>query len=241
MMRAMSSAASGMRAQQICIDTIANNLANVNTTGFKRGTVSFQDLFYDNLRAAGAPEASGQTVPTGVQVGHGVKVAGSVRIFASGKTIVTDRPLDVMIEGDGFFQVELPDGTLAYTRDGSFQLNGEGRIVTSEGMPVVGLDAVESDATAITIGSDGSFSTTVAGDISEKGNVSVYRFANPAGLKAMGRNLLVETAASGEAESGTPGENGFGVVRQGSLEMSNVQVVEEMVNLIAAQIGRAHV
>lgn len=234
-MRAMWSAASGMRAQQLHIDAIANNLANVNTTGFKRSTVSFQDLFYDELRAAGAPSSSGQTIPSGLRIGHGVKLVGTRRIFSPGKVAVTDRPLDLMIEGDGFFQVELPDGTLAYTRDGSLQLDAEGRVVTADGMPVVGFGAVEPDATAINVGTDGTFSTTVAGGVNEKGQVSVFRFANPAGLRPLGRNLLVETAASGEAESGTPGEDGFGALRQGALEMSNVQVVEEMVNLIAAQ------
>lgn len=237
MMRSLYTAGSGMIAQQLNIDTIANNLANVNTNGFKRNRVDFQDLLYQTMRAAGAQVIQGSNVPVGIQVGQGVRPVATQKIFTVGEFRPTDNPLDMAIEGDGFFQVLMPDGTVAYTRDGAFKRDGTGRLVTSDGFPLEPEIVVPSEATEISIGADGTVTVLLAGDALPQnlGQVQTARFTNPAGLSAMGRNLFRPTAASGEAIVGTPGQPGFGAITQGYLESSNVQVVEEMVNMIVAQ------
>lgn len=237
MMRSLWSAASGMTAQQFSIDTIANNLANVNTTGFKKSRVDFQDLLYQSVRYAGTPVSAGAQIPTGIQLGHGVRPVATQKMFSQGTFMQTNNPLDVVIEGDGFFQVLLPDGTIAYTRDGAFKKDGDGRIVTSDGYPLEPEILIPEDAVSINIGSDGTVSVLQAGSDQPEsvGNIELVRFINPAGLRSMGGNLFTATVASGEPSVGTPGLYGFGSLAQGYLEMSNVQVVEEMVNMIVAQ------
>jgi flagellar basal-body rod protein FlgG len=238
MMRSLWTAASGMVAQQTKIDTISNNLANVNTTGFKKSRVDFQDLLYQTQKYAGTPSTAGAQIPTGIQIGHGVRPIATQRIFSQGMYQQTDNPLDVVIEGDGFFQVLLPDGTIAYTRDGSFKLDAQGRIVTSNGFPIEPEIAItEEDALDISISSDGTVTILVAGqsEPAEKGSFELVRFVNNAGLKSIGQNLFTATAASGDPIVGTPGLDGFGTLSQNFLEMSNVQVVEEMVNMIVSQ------
>ncbi len=237
MIRALWSAASGMLAQELNIDTISNNLANVNTAGFKRSRVDFQDLMYQSIRTVGATSAGGTQIPTGIQVGHGSRPVATQKIFSQGDFQQTEAPLDMVIEGDGFFQVLLGDGTTAYTRAGAFKQDGQGRVVTSDGFLLQPSINIPSTATDISIGSDGTVEimlpdTNVPQQV---GTVQLAKFANPAGLENMGRNLFVETTSSGQAIIGNPGENGFGTLAQGVLEMSNVKLVEEMVNLIVAQ------
>lgn len=237
MMRALWTAASGMTAQQTKIDVISNNLANVNTTGFKKSRVDFQDLLYQTVRYAGTPSTAGATVPSGIQVGHGVRTVATQRVFSQGTYQQTDNPLDVVIEGDGFFQVLLPDGSIRYTRDGAFKLDADGRITTSDGFPIEPEILVPSDALELSISSDGTVTVMYPGDSEPQqiGELQIVRFVNPAGLQSAGRNLYMATAASGEPMIGTPGLDGFGTLAQNFLEMSNVQVVEEMVNMIVAQ------
>lgn len=237
MMRALWSAATGMLAKQLNMDVIANNLANLNTVGFKKSRVDFQDLMYQNLRAAGTTVAEGAKVPSGIQVGLGTRPAAIQRIFSQGDFVQTENPLDLVIEGDGFFQVLMPDGSVAYTRDGAFKMDSEGRIVTSDGFPVEPELVIPPEAVNITIGSDGTVSVMLAGqeEPQEMGKIELARFVNPAGLTSIGRNLFKSTAASGQPMVGTPGLEGFGTIAQGFLEMSNVKVVEEMVNMIIAQ------
>jgi flagellar basal-body rod protein FlgG len=236
MLRALWSAASGMEAQQMNIDNISNNLSNVNTTSFKKSKIEFQDLMYQTEKAAGASTASGGQIPTGVQFGHGSRVVATAKIFSQGSMQVTGVPLDVAIEGDGFFEVTQADGSAAYTRDGAFKLSSTGAIVTSDGLAINGLDTIPAGASAITIGSDGSFSYEAAGQTVTAAPVTLTRFPNPTGLKSIGRNLYVATESSGQPESGgVPGQNGFGTLAQGFLELSNVETVQEMVNMIVAQ------
>lgn len=237
MLRSLWTAASGMIAQQFNIDTIANNLANVNTVGFKRSRVDFQDLLYQTVRYAGSPVTAGAQIPTGIQVGHGVRPVSTERIFSTGTFKQTDNPLDLLIEGDGFFQVLLPDGTTAYTRDGAFKIDGQGRLVTSDGFTLQPEITIPPDAVSITVGTDGTVTVVVSGSSQPQtlGQIQLARFINPAGLRSLGRNLFAATAASGEAMVGTPGLDGLGNIAQGYLEMSNVQVVEELVNMILAQ------
>ncbi|GMV82439.1 MAG: flagellar basal body rod protein FlgG [Planctomycetota bacterium] len=235
MLRAMWASATGMRAQQMNIDVIANNLANVNTAGFKRSQAAFQDLIYDRLRSPGASSDDGSGIPVGIQIGLGTQLSSVGKIFTAGKPQQTGRELDVMIEGRGFFKVTLADGTEAYTRDGSFQVSSEGEIVTSDGYKVDGFDAVDPNATALAISPNGTISEIVNGSATQKGQIDLYTFVNPSGLLAVGHNLFTASSASGDAVSGTPGSNGVGTVQQGFLEMSNVEVVQEMVNMIIAQ------
>ncbi|HUI06944.1 MAG TPA: flagellar basal-body rod protein FlgG [Verrucomicrobiae bacterium] len=234
MLRALYSAAAGMNAQQDNLDVIANNLANVNTTGYKKTKIEFQDLLYETQRAPGSDQGSGNQLPTGVQVGHGSQVVATSKIFTTGELSKTDEQLDVAIQGDGFLEVQLPDGTKAYTRDGALKTDSTGRVVTSDGLPVQGFSAVPPGTTNISIAANGEVTYTGASGTSNF-RIQLVRFANPAGLLAMGRNLYQETAASGTAELGNPSENGFGTLAQGYLELSNVKIVEEMVNLILAQ------
>ncbi|MBZ4643714.1 MAG: flagellar basal-body rod protein FlgG [Deferribacteres bacterium] len=237
MLRALWTAASGMTTQQINIDNIANNLANVNNAGFKKSRVNFQDLLYQEMRPAGAVTATGISHPTGIQIGLGSNVVATEKIFTQGNFQQTGNMLDIAIEGDGFFQVTLPDGNIGYTRSGSFKLNSDGDIVTPEGYLLEPAINIPENATSITIGTDGTVSVTLPGEAeaAEVGNIELARFINPAGLKAIGNNLFVQTGASGEAVTGVPGEDGIGTIAQGVLEMSNVNVVEEMVNMITGQ------
>lgn len=237
MLKAMRTAASGMVAQQMNVDNIANNLANVNTTGFKRSKVEFQDVLYQNYKRAGSASAVGAEVPTGLAIGYGTRVAATVRHFDGGTLMSTGNPLDMAIGGDGFFQVQYPDGTTAYTRDGSFKLSADGRIVTSDGFFMLPELSVPEDATAVSVGSDGVVEVLLAGqeEPTQIGQIELARFINPAGLMAIGRNLLVPTGASGDPMTDVPTQNGLGRIDQGYLEMSNVKVIDEMVNMIVAQ------
>ena len=237
MQRSLWIASTGMQAQTLNIDVIANNLANVNTTGFKRSRADFQDLLYHTLRAAGTASAQGTEVPTGIQIGHGTRPAGTQKIFSQGDYQQTQNELDMAIEGGGFFQILQPNGDVAYTRAGSFKLDSEGRIVTSDGFMMEPEIAIPTDALSISIGTDGTISVLQAGEAepTEVGTIELVRFTNPAGLESIGRNLYMPTKSSGEAVTGPAGEDGFGTIAQGYLEMSNVSVVEEMVSMIAAQ------
>ena len=237
MMRSLWSAATGMIAQQLNVDTIANNLANVNTAGFKKMRVDFQDLLYQTLRMPGSPAAEGAQLPTGIQVGLGTRPAGTTKLFMQGTPQTTDDPLNLLIEGNGFFQVMLPSGEVAYTRAGAFKKDSEGNMVTSDGFKLEPSVVIPPDASSIDIGSDGTVSVTRPGSTSASsvGNIQIAIFANPAGLRNMGHSLLAATSASGTASSGAPGLEGRGNLSQGMLELSNVQVVEEMVNMIVAQ------
>jgi flagellar basal-body rod protein FlgG len=235
MMRALYSAAAGMESQQMNLDVISNNLANVNTTGFKKSKIEFQDLLYQTTRAPGADSGAGNQIPTGIQLGNGSRPVATSRIFTTGDLTQTGERLDVALQGDGFFEVQMPDGTRAYTRDGAFKTASDGRIVTSDGMPLQGgFQPVTPGTTNITISQNGSVTYTGANG-NTNFQVQLVRFNNPNGLEAIGGNLYRESAASGTPELGNPGENGFGTLNQGYLEMSNVKVVEEMVNLILAQ------
>jgi flagellar basal-body rod protein FlgG len=235
MLRSLYSAAAGMQSQQVNLDVIANNLANVNTTGFKKSKTEFQDLLYQTTRSAGADQGSGNELPTGLQIGHGSQLVATSRVFTTGELTQTGERLDVAIQGDGFFEVQMPDGSKAYTRDGALKTSSDGRIITGDGYVLQGgFQPVPPGTTAINIASTGEV-TTIGPNGNQSYRVQLVRFTNPAGLEAMGRNLYRETKASGTAELGSPGENGFGDLRQGYLEMSNVKVVEEMVNMILAQ------
>lgn len=235
MLRALYSSAAGMQSQQTNLDVIANNLANVNTTGFKKNKAEFQDLLYQTVRAPGSDQGGGNQLPSGVQIGHGSSLVATSKIFTNGEFTQTGERLDVAIQGDGFFEVQLPDGTRAYTRDGALKAGSDGRVMTSDGLVVQGgFQAIPAGTTSISIAPTGEV-TTVGSSGTSTFRVQLIRFANPAGLESIGRNLYRETTASGTAETGNPGENGFGELRQGYLEMSNVKVVEEMVNMIVAQ------
>lgn len=235
MMRSLWASATGMRAQQLNVDVIANNLANVNTTGFKRSQALFQDLLYERMRTPGASSGNGANIPTGIQLGLGTHLVSVAKIFTPGKPQQTGNEMDVWIEGDGFFKVLKPDGTEAYTGDGAFRLNVDGQMVSADGYRLDGVDTISVEATAVAIAPDGTVSETVNGTTSSKGQIKLFRFVNPAGLLSEGSNLYLPSSASGDAQEGAAGENGFGALRQGYLEMSNVEVVTEMVNLIVAQ------
>lgn len=237
MSRALYTAATGMIAQQMNVDNIANNLANVNTTGYKKSKLEFQDLLYQQLRLAGATQAEGAQVPVELQIGYGTRPVATQRIFSQGTVVSTNNPLDVSIDGDGFLQVTLPDGTVSYTRDGALKKSAEGTIVTSDGYTLEPQVTIPADATAINISSDGEVSVLVPGDATMQtvGQLELARFVNPAGLKSIGRNLFLETEASGVPITGQPDTEGYGKLTQGFLELSNVEVVDEMVNMIVAQ------
>jgi flagellar basal-body rod protein FlgG len=238
MLRAFSSSATGMAAQQLVLDNTANNLANLNTTGFKRSTVEFQDLLYSTLRQPGATATQGLQVPTGIQIGNGVKVSGTTRLFTTGTLVNTGNSLDMAIQGDGFFQIINPSGGFLYTRDGTFRLNSTNQLVTADGNFVSPQMTFPTDALSISIGQDGTVSATTASSpttSTQIGKLTVTRFPNAAGLSAQGRNLFSETPASGTAQTVTPGQNGTGTIQGSFLEQSNVDVVAEMVNLIQAQ------
>ena len=234
-MRALFIAATGMQSQQVNLDNIANNLANVNTTGFKRGRADFQDLLYQAVRPAGSSASANTEVPTGIYVGLGSRTAGIQKLFTQGSYQNTGNELDMVIEGDGFYQVTLPNGDTAYTRDGSFKKDSQGRLVTSQGDLLSPNITIPTNAESVTIGSDGTVSVVQAGTTSTVGNITLARFANPCGLEPIGQNLFRETGASGAATTVTPGTEGVGEIIQGSLEMSNVSVVDELVNMIIGQ------
>lgn len=237
MIRSLFTASTGMIAQQLNIDTIAHNLANVSTTGFKKSRVNFQDLLYETIKPAGTQTANGTTIPEGIQVGHGVRPSSIAKLFTQGSAIQTGNPFDLRIEGDGFFQIDLPDGTTGYTRDGAFKVNAEGQVLTSDGYLLADNIVIPDDAQVVSIGPDGTVSVIQPGNVTtEVGNIELVRFANPAGLDArLGRNLLLENDASGPPTPGQPGLDGLGTLSQGFLENSNVQVVEEILQMIIAQ------
>jgi flagellar basal-body rod protein FlgG len=236
MIQSLYSGSTGMEAQQLNLNTIANNLANVNTPGFKRSKIEFQDLLYQKpTRASGTDSGGGNIVPTGAEVGNGTRVAATSKVFTQGQLTATGEKLDVAIQGDGFFEVQRPDGTLGYTRDGSFKLNAQGQVVTVDGLPVLsGFQPIPPGASSVAIAENGQVTVQTSSG-SQSFRLTLTRFANPAGLQSVGGNLYSETAASGTPESGQPGEQGFGSTVQGYIENSNVNIVEEMVNLITAQ------
>jgi flagellar basal-body rod protein FlgG len=235
MLRALYSSAAGMQSQQTNLDIIANNLANVNTTGFKKSKAEFQDLLYQNTRTAGAEQGAGNQLPTGVQIGHGSRLVATPKVFTTGELTQTQEKWDIAIKGDGFFEVQTADGEKAYTRDGSFKLSSTGQVMTSDGLVVQsGFQAVPPGTTAVDVAPNGE--VTYSGPNGKTTfRINLTRFANPAGLESLGHNLYKENTASGPAEIGTPGDNGFGTTNQYYLELSNVKVVEEMVNMILAQ------
>jgi flagellar basal-body rod protein FlgG len=238
MIRALYTAATGLNAQQLVVDNTSNNLANVNTTGFKKGQADFQDLIYVTEKQPGAEAAQGLQVPTGLQIGSGVRVAGITKVFSQGSTVNTGNQFDVAVDGQGFFQVTLPNGEIRYTRDGSLRLNAVGNLVTADGFLITPQITIPPDALSTSIGADGTISVITAGANGAStilGQLTLVRFPNPAGLSAEGRNLFSETASSGPPIIATPGLNGTGLVRQNFLERSNVDVVTELVGLILAQ------
>jgi len=236
MIRALWTAASGMQAQQLNIDVIANNLANVNTTGFKKSRADFQDVMYQSVKTTGAPTTN-STQAAGIEIGLGTTPAAVSKVFTSGNFAQTGNELDMAIEGEGFFQIQMPDGTTSYSRAGSFKRDGQGRVVTTDGYPMMPEMVVPSNAIKISVGSDGTVSVVQSGQTTPTtiGTIQLATFQNPAGLSSMGRNLYQTTDASGDATTGTAGQNGIGTISQGFLEMSNVNVMEEMVNMIVGQ------
>ncbi len=238
MMRALWSAASGMKGQQTNMDVISHNIANVNTYGGKKVRAEFQDLIYQTLRDAGAQSGQDNQYPTGLQVGLGTRVAATQRVITQGPLQTTENPTDVGIQGEGYFRVTLPDGTTGYTRDGAFKLDSQRRLVTTDGYLLAdGITFSEnSPVDSIVIAGDGQVSETPAGGTQQNvGQITLARFVNPAGLTAIGKNLFIVSEASGDPIEGNPGTDGAGTLTQGTLEMSNVQIVEEMVNMIVSQ------
>ena len=229
------SAATGMESQQLNLNTIANNLANVNTPGFKRSKIEFQDLLYQKpTRASGTDSGGGNIVPTGVEVGNGARVAATSKVLTQGQLTSTGEKLDIAIQGDGFFEVQRPDGTIGFTRDGSFKLNAQGQVVTVDGRPVLGGFQQVPAGADVSVAENGQV-TVQSSSGTQTYRLTLARFANPSGLRSLGGNLYEETAASGAPETGSPGEQSFGSTIQGYIESSNVNIVEEMVNLITAQ------
>ena len=237
MMNSLWIAKTGMSAQQTNLDVISHNLANVSTTGFKRNNAVFEDLVYQNLRQVGAQTTEENQLPTGLHLGLGVNVVATARKFTQGSLQPTDNSLDVAIDGNGFLEVTMPDGTTSYTRDGSFKLDGQGRVVTSTGLPVAPGITVPADTKSLSISADGTVSATVAGNPAPQqlGQLSMSSFINPNGLEPIGQNLYRESAASGAPQQGQPGTNGLGMLKQGFLENSNVNVVEELITMIQTQ------
>ncbi|MCQ6258853.1 flagellar basal-body rod protein FlgG [Pseudomonas sp. Q11] len=237
MLPALWVAKTGLSAQDTNLSTISNNLANVSTTGFKRDRAEFQDLLYQVKRQPGAQSTQDSELPSGLQVGTGVRIVGTQKNFNAGSLQTTEQPLDMAIDGRGFFQILQPDGTTSYTRDGTFHLDSNGQIVNASGFALEPAIIIPNDAQTFTVGRDGTVSISVAGNPAAQviGNLQTADFINPAGLQAVGNNLFLETAASGAPQVGTPGLNGFGTTLQNTLETSNVSTVEEMVNMITTQ------
>lgn len=235
MLRAFSTAATGMTAQQTMVDVIANNLANINTNGFKRSQPNFQDLLYISLQEPGSEVASGVLYPSGIEIGSGVRLASMSKVYTQGELQNTGRSLDLSIMGDGFFEVTLPDGSKRYTRDGSLSKNATGQLVTSTGYTLEPAISIPVDALNVDIAPDGTVSVTTPTGTTSAGQIQLTKFPNSEGLSSEGNNLLSETEASGSPTTGTPGDTGLGVIQSGFLEKSNVQMVTELVNLITAQ------
>jgi flagellar basal-body rod protein FlgG len=237
-MRSLAIASTGMTAQQLNVETISNNIANATTTGFKKQRAEFQDLLYQNLRRSGSTSSdAGTVVPNGVQIGAGVRVTAVTRVMEQGNLTLTENPLDVAINGAGYFQVELPNGETSYTRAGNFKLSPEGMIVTPDGYPVQPAMTIPPDAVDISINASGEVAVKLDGQVVPQlvGQLQLATFANPAGLEAIGDNLFLQTPASGEAIGGNPGAPGFGRLQQSALETSNVNIVQEITTLITAQ------
>ncbi len=236
-MRALWTASTGMEGQQIEIDNIANNLANTNTTGYKESRVNFEDLFYQTVQSPGAYSSEYTQVPTGIQIGLGSKVSSIEKEFTQGDMQQTSNPLDLAIEGQGFFQIQMANGETAYTRDGTLQTNSQGQLVNANGDALVPPITIPPDATSISISNDGTVSAAVSGQTNpvQIGTITLTNFINPAGLNSIGNNLYLQTSASGAPQVGTPGQNGLGTIQQGFLEMSNVNLVGQMVSMITAQ------
>jgi len=237
MIRSLWISKTGLDAQQTNLDVIANNLANVSTNGFKRSRAVFEDLLYQTLRQPGAQSSEQTQIPTGLQIGTGVRPVATERVHTQGNLQQTGNNFDIAINGNGFFQVQMPDGSTAYTRDGNFHVDAQGHLVTSNGMQLHPAVTIPANATAVTVGSDGVVSVTVPGQVAAQnvGSVQLASFMNPAGLQSLGQNLFVETPASGTPQAGTPGTNSLGLLQQGYVETSNVNVVEEMVSMIQTQ------
>ena len=237
MIRSLWIAKTGLEAQQKNMDVISNNMANVSTTGFKKSRAIFQDLLYQVERQPGANTTQQTQLPSGLQMGTGVNPVATERLHLQGNLTSTGNPLDVAINGKGFFQVSMPDGTIAYSRDGSFQQDSQGQLVTSSGFPVTPAITIPADALTVTIGRDGTVSVTQPGGpaANQIGSIQLSNFINPAGLQSQGENLYLETSASGAPQANTPGTNGLGVLQQSFVETSNVNVVEELVNMIQTQ------
>ena len=237
MMAALWVSKTGLNAQDVALRTISNNLANVSNVGFKRDRAVFQDLLYQIQRQPGGLTSQDTALPSGLQLGSGVQVAGTQKVFTEGTLQITEQPLDVAIDGRGFLQVQLPDGTTAYTRAGELHLDVNGQIVTSDGHPILPAITLPANASTVTIGTDGTVSVGVTGQagVTQLGALQTADFINPAGLQAIGNNLFQETGSSGSPQVGAPGSNGLGQVKQGALETSNVSVVEELVNMITTQ------
>ncbi len=227
----------GMEAQQMQLDVISHNLANVSTTGYKRANAVFEDLMYQNLRQVGANTTEQSQLPTGLHLGLGVRTVATSRSFAQGTVQQTTNNLDVAIQGSGFFQITMPDGTTQYTRDGSFQVDNQGRLVTSNGLPVANGVTIPANAKNITIANNGTVTASIPGTTAPQniGTIALASFINPAGLEPQGQNLFAESPASGQASTGTPGANGLGMLSQGFLESSNVNVVQELITMIQTQ------
>ncbi len=237
MIRSLWVARTGLDAQQTQLDVIANNLANVSTNGFKRGRAVFEDLLYQTMRQPGAQTSQQTQVPTGLQLGTGARVVSTARIFTQGNLQKTDGALDIAINGNGFFQIQLPDGTTAYTRDGSFQRDNQGQIVTTDGYPLLPNITIPADALSVSVSQDGIVTVTQPGTaaVTEIGAIQLATFVNPSGLLSVGQNLFLETAASGAPTPNAPGANGAGGLNQGYVETSNVNVAEELVTMIQTQ------
>ncbi|MCI2260706.1 flagellar basal-body rod protein FlgG [Xanthomonas indica] len=237
MNQALWVAKTGLDAQQTRMSVVSNNLANTNTTGFKRDRANFEDLLYQQVRQPGGASSSQTQLPSGLQIGTGVRVVATAKDFEQGSQQQTGRALDVMVNGRGFFEVQMPDGTTAYTRDGSFQIDAQGQLVTNSGYAIQPGIQIPEGAQSVTIGNDGTVSVQITGTAAalQVGSLTLTDFINPSGLQAKGQNLYVETAASGPATNGTPGLNGLGNIAQGALEGSNVNVVEELVSMIETQ------
>jgi flagellar basal-body rod protein FlgG len=236
-LRALWTASTGMEGQQIEIDNIANNLANTNTTGYKESRVNFEDLFYQTVKSPGAYSSEYTQVPTGIQIGLGSKVSSIEKEFTQGDMQQTSNPLDLAIEGQGFFQIQMANGETAYTRDGTLQTNSQGQLVNANGDPLAPPITIPPNATSISISQDGTVSAAVSGQTNpvQIGTITLTNFINPAGLNSIGHNLYLQTSASGVPQVGTPGQNGMGTIQQGFLEMSNVNLVGQMVSMITAQ------
>lgn len=230
-------AKTGLDAQQTKMSVISNNLANASTSGYKRSRAVFEDLLYQNQRQVGAQSTQEALYPTGLMIGTGVRTVATEKIFSQGGMTQTGNHLDIAIDGKGFLQVQMPDGTLSYTRDGEMMVDAQGQLVNAAGLPIQPAVTIPVDATSVTIGTDGTVSVTQPGSSlsTQIGNIQLVDFVNPAGLQAQGQNLFVETAASGTPQTGTPGLNGLGTLMQGFIEGSNVNVVEELVSMIETQ------